>query len=65
MPLQERLIRSFQPAPFEMNSYGPTNSTPRGDIPHINDYLRISHAAVPKAYGWLYRKDCCNIDEYR
>lgn len=46
IPLQEMLIRLFQPAPFKMYCYGPINCTPRGDIPQINDYLRISHAAV-------------------
>lgn len=65
IPLQEMLIGLFQPSPFKMYCYGPTNSTPRGDIPQINDYLRISHAAVPKAYGWLCRKDYCSEDEYR
>lgn len=65
IPLQEMLIRLFQHAPFKMYCYGPINWTPRGDIPQINDYLRISHAAVPKAYGWLCRKDYCNTDEYR
>lgn len=65
IPLQEMLIGLFQPAPFKMYCDGPTNSTPRGDIPQINDYLRISHAAVPKAYGWLCRKDYCSEDEYR
>lgn len=65
IPLQEMLIGLFQPAPFRMYRYGPTNSTPGGDIPQINDYLRISHAAVPKAHGWLCRKDYCSKDEYR
>lgn len=65
IPLQEMLIGLFQPAPFKMYRYGPTNSTPGGDIPQINDYLRISHAAVPKAHGWLCRKDYCSKDEYR
>lgn len=32
IPLQEMLIGLFQPAPFKMYHYGPTNSTPRGDI---------------------------------
>lgn len=65
IPLQEMLIRFFQPAPFKMYCYGPINCTLRGDIPQINDYLRISHAAVPKAHGWLCRKDYCSTDEYR
>lgn len=41
------------------------NSTPGGDLPQTNDYLRISHTAVPKAYDWLCRKDYCSNDEYR
>lgn len=65
IPLQEMLIRLFQPAPFKMYCYGPINCTPRGDIPQINDYLRISHASVQKAHGWLCRKDYCSTDEYR
>lgn len=48
IPCQKMLIRLFQPAPFKMYCYGPINCTPRGDIPQINDYLRISHAAVQR-----------------